>query len=75
LVQLVDKKSVINHGGFEKFKNVKLDEESSKSVDIYIEKRFLEDLKNQNEVKIDLKTWKRYGKQMSSLSLKKGAIS
>jgi hypothetical protein len=72
---LVDKESILNHGGFEKYKTIDLDPLNPRTIDIFIERKFLEDLRRSEKVSVDLKTWKRFGRQMSSLSLKKGAIS
>ncbi|MEJ2251183.1 MAG: hypothetical protein P8Y97_16215 [Candidatus Lokiarchaeota archaeon] len=71
----MDKESVLNHGGFVNYRNVELDADNSKSIEIFIEKQFLEELKKSKEVVVELKTWKRFGRKMSSLSINKGIIS
>ncbi|MFX1274947.1 MAG: hypothetical protein ACFFBP_03705 [Promethearchaeota archaeon] len=69
MVQLALKQQVIDNGNFEKWNGN--GGSTDMSIEIYIDKMLLNELEPYGRnVVVDVKNWKRFGKQQATLSLK-----
>jgi hypothetical protein len=61
----------VTYDRFEPYKNVQFNGNGESPIDVYVDKTFLEELKGFKKVCVDVDNWRRWGRQTSSLVLRK----
>jgi hypothetical protein len=61
----------VTYDRFEHYKDVRFNGNGESPIDVYIDKKFLEDLKSFKKVCVDVDNWRRWGRKTSSLVLRK----